>query len=167
MVERFCSSLAGARVLDLGCGSGATLKPLVTRGLRVTGVDLSRAQLDRARARYASAALIQGDLAEVEFAPASFDGVIAYDSLWHVPRAEHGTVLARIRRWAIEGALLLFSVGAPNDRGELHTQLCGAPIYYAAWPRETTFDLLLRARFDLLAFDDSPGRALLVLARAA
>jgi cyclopropane fatty-acyl-phospholipid synthase-like methyltransferase len=167
-VERFRSSLTGTRVLDLGCGGGAILTRLVARGLRVTGVDFSRAQLDRARVACPSAALVQSDMAEVEFADASFDGVIVYDSLWHLPREEHGAVLGRIRRWAVDGAPLLFSVGAldPNDPGDVDTQLCGAPIFYAAWPRETTFDLLRAAGFDLVAFDDTPGRALLVLARA-
>ena len=167
-LERFCSSLTGARVLDLGCGGGAITTRMVARGLRVTGVDFSRAQLNHARVACPSAMLVQGDLAEVEFAPASFDGVNVYDSLWHLPREEHGPVLARIRRWVIEGAFLLLTVGAldPGDPGELHTQLCGAPIYYGGWPRDTTFSLLRGARFDLVSFDDAPGSALVVLARA-
>jgi len=167
-VERFCAALAGARVLDLGCGGGAILSRLVARGLRVTGVDFSRAQLARAQAASPSALLVQGDLAEVAFAAASFDGVIAYDCLWHLPREEHGAVLIRMRHWVVEGAQLLLTVGAldAGDPGEMHTLLCGAPIYYAGWPRDTTFELLRRARFDVVAFDESPGRASLVLARA-
>jgi SAM-dependent methyltransferase len=168
-LERFCSSLSGARVLDLGCGGGAILTRLNARGLRVTGVDVSRAQLGRARAACPSARLVQGDLAEVEFEPASFDGVIAYDSLWHVPREEHGTVFSHIRRWCVDRAPLLLSVAAldPVDPGALDTQLCGAPIYYSGWPRDTTFELLRSARFERVAFDDSPGRAMVVIARAA
>lgn len=167
-LERFCSLLPGTRVLELGCGGGAILKPLIARGLSVTGVDLSRAQLARARAACPSALLVEGDMARVELAPASFDGVIIYDSLWHVPREEHAAVLTRVRRSAVEHAPLLFTVGAldPNDPREPDAQLCGAPIYYSAWPRQTTLDLLRRANFELLAFDDAPERAFLVLARA-
>lgn len=167
-LERFCASLIGDRVLDLGCGGGALLARLVARGLHVTGVDFSRAQLDRARATCPSALLVQGDLAEVAFARAIFDGAIIYDSLWHLPREEHGVALLRIRRWVGDGAPLLLTVGAlaTTDPSDLHTQLCGAPIYYSGWPRDTTLDLLRGAGFDLVAFDESPERALVVLARA-
>ncbi len=167
-LDRFCSSLAGPRVLDLGCGGGAILTRLVARGLRVTGVDFSRAQLDRARAASASPLLVQGDMTSIELAPRSFDGVLAYDSLWHVPREEHGAVLDRVRRWSADDALLLLTVGSldASDPAEADTHLCGAPIYYSGWPRDTTFALLRAARFDLVDFDDDPGRGLILLARA-
>jgi cyclopropane fatty-acyl-phospholipid synthase-like methyltransferase len=167
-LARFCSLLTGERVLDLGCGGGAILTRLVACGLRATGVDFSRAQLDRARARCRSALLLQADMTQVEFEPASFDGVLIYDSLWHVPREEHGAVLTRVRRWSVDGAPLLLTVGAldPNDPREPDGHLCGAPIYYSAWPRETTFDLLRLASYELIAFDDSSERPFLVLARA-
>jgi cyclopropane fatty-acyl-phospholipid synthase-like methyltransferase len=169
-LHRFCSELAGERVLEVGCGGGAVLKGLVAQGLHVTGVDFSRAQLALARATCPSALLIQGDLAEIELAPAIFDGVIAYDCLWHLPREDHGAVLARLRRWMVDGAPLLLTVGAaePDHSGELREEkLCGAPIYYSAWPRDTTFALLRQARLELVDYDQTPERALLLLARAA
>jgi SAM-dependent methyltransferase len=168
-LERFCASLPGARVVDLGCGAGALFGRLIARGLSVVGVDFSRAQLRRARAMFPPVPLIEGDLSEIAFADASFDGAIVYDSLWHVPREEHAAVFKRIRRWIVDGAPLLFTVAAldPRDPDELlDAQLCGAPIYYSGWPRDTTFALLRAARFDVVAFDDTPERALLVLARA-
>ncbi len=157
-LERFCSSLTGARVLDLGCGGGAITTRMVARGLRVTGVDFSRAQLNHARVACPSAMLVQGDLAEVEFAPASFDGVNVYDSLWHLPREEHGPVLARIRRWVIEGAFLLLTVGAldPGDPGR------------AAYTALRCTDLLRRlaARHDIQSAAWRPFRPGLLRRRA-
>jgi hypothetical protein len=112
---------------------------------------------------------VQADLAELEFAPESFDGVIAYDCLWHVPREEHGSVFAAIRRWLVDGAPLLVSVAAidESDPREPDATLCGAPIYYSGWPRETTMALLAAARFAIVDVDDTPDRSLLVLARAS
>lgn len=43
----------GARVLDMCCGPGVFAEPLARRGYDVTGVDLSPAMIDRARARAA------------------------------------------------------------------------------------------------------------------
>src|SRR5687768_5613081 len=47
-------------VLELGCGTGRLLLPLVTAGLSVTGVDISPALLERARAKLAT--VPNGDL---------------------------------------------------------------------------------------------------------
>jgi SAM-dependent methyltransferase len=42
---------AGERVLDVGCGCGATTLRLAAQGARAIGVDISAAMLERARAR--------------------------------------------------------------------------------------------------------------------
>jgi SAM-dependent methyltransferase len=44
---------SGGPVLELGCGTGRILLPLAEDGHRVTGLDLSRAMLERARAKLA------------------------------------------------------------------------------------------------------------------
>lgn len=55
----------GQRVLDVGCGTGRHAVPLASRGLQVTGVDLSPAMLARARAR-ATAAGVELELREAD-----------------------------------------------------------------------------------------------------
>lgn len=49
----------GDPVLELGCGTGRLLLPLAQAGHTVTGIDLSPAQLARARAKLAAAQAIQ------------------------------------------------------------------------------------------------------------
>src|SRR3954470_16054544 len=100
-LERFLASQRpGARLLDLGCGVGIPiLAKLVARGHRAFGVDFSPGALREARSSCPGTALIRADLAEVAFAPGSFHGAIAYDSIWHVPHREHAAVLARLRTW--------------------------------------------------------------------
>src|SRR5579883_951733 len=50
--DRFAALLpAGALVLDLGCGSGLDAAPLAARGLRLIGLDVSRAMLTIAQTR--------------------------------------------------------------------------------------------------------------------
>ena len=49
---------AGGRVLEIGCGWGSFAELAAAQGLRVTGLTLSRAQLEYARARLGERALI-------------------------------------------------------------------------------------------------------------
>lgn len=71
---------AGDRVLDVGCGCGATTVELARRvapGGRVTGIDISAVMLDEARRRAAELGVAaQFELADAQayaFSPASFD----------------------------------------------------------------------------------------------
>lgn len=63
-------------ILDIGCGTGRHAIELAARGYRVTGVDLSAAQLARAREKAAAAGVAvdfrQGDARELDF-EAAFD----------------------------------------------------------------------------------------------
>jgi len=52
----------GDRVLDLACGTGGHALALARRGLRVTGVDLDQAMIDRARAKAAGAPAGEGSV---------------------------------------------------------------------------------------------------------
>jgi SAM-dependent methyltransferase len=49
--ERRAASDGGVEILELGCGSGRLLVPLLRDGYRVVGVDLSRPMLERCRSR--------------------------------------------------------------------------------------------------------------------
>jgi len=68
---------------------------------------------------FADAPLVEADLAEVAFAPGSFDGVISFDAIWNVPREEHGQVFARMREWLAPGGDVLWTIDdfadADND----------------------------------------------------
>lgn len=52
-IERI--GLSGKRLLDVGCGTGATLPPMLARGWQVTGCDISPGMLERARRKFGDA----------------------------------------------------------------------------------------------------------------
>lgn len=89
----------GGRVLDLGCGTGIPAARLLSLQFAVTGVDLSDVMVRRARRAVPDARFIRADLATVRFPPESFDAVIAFYSLFHLPRDQHRSILARIHEW--------------------------------------------------------------------
>jgi len=160
-IEKFGAHMpSSARILDLGCGNGEPhLAAMVARGFRVTGVDFSHEQVIRARARCPTATVVEGDFSEVEFPPAAFDAVLAYDSIFHVPREEHAALFARIRRWLIEAGIALITLGFTPEGagGELRTDHLGAPTFYDAWPLKTSVDLLGAAGLTLVDCNIEPN----------
>lgn len=156
-IDRFLYGLPhSARVLDLGCGNGdPNLAAMVARGFRVTGLDFSHEQVIRARARCPTATVIEGDISEVEIQPATFDGVLAYDSIFHVPREEHAAVFTRIGRWLVDGgsALLTFGFTPEDGGGDLLTDHLGALTFYSAWPLRVSLESLRAAGLTALDHD--------------
>ena len=103
----------GARVLDLGCGAGIpATRRLCDRGLQVVGVDCSAVQLKRAQRLVPAAALVQADMAALDFAPASLDAVVSFCALIHLPVSDQRQVFGRIRGWLRPAGLFLAIVGA-------------------------------------------------------
>jgi ubiquinone/menaquinone biosynthesis C-methylase UbiE len=104
----------GKRVLDAGCGTGYGSAELAQSAAAVTGVDIAPDAIEYARASYPLPGLrfIESSCAAVPFPADSFDLVIAFEVIEHLPdfRAfldESARVLTR------EG---LFIVSSPNKR---------------------------------------------------
>jgi SAM-dependent methyltransferase len=133
-LSRLTPSLAGgARVLDLGCGCGIPAARELAKRYQVTGVDISPLQIERARRLVPGARFICADMAEVEFAPRSFDAVVAFFSLINLPLSEQALVIERVARWLEPGGRLLAVVGKyawtriePDFRG-----VQGVPMYWS------------------------------------
>ncbi|MFF0012141.1 class I SAM-dependent methyltransferase [Streptomyces sp. NPDC005374] len=83
-------------VLDLGCGTGSLSLLAAEQGHRVTGVDLSPAMVELARAKLAGrdAVFLTGDAAMPPVGEQRFDVVLGRHVLWALP--DPGRVL---RRW--------------------------------------------------------------------
>jgi ubiquinone/menaquinone biosynthesis C-methylase UbiE len=139
----------GSSVLDLGCGSGDPAGVEIARQHRVTGVDISQAQIDLARQNVPAGLFLHGDAGSVEFPSASFDAVISFYTLEHIPREEHETILRRIHGWLRPGGLLLFSMEA-GEYDALVGQWLGVPMFMSCYDPETMLRLVGEAGFDLI-----------------
>ena len=71
--------LAGARVLDIGCGSGYFVNRLAEFGARdATGVDLMPARIEAARTRYPGLRFVCANAAQMPFDDTEFDVVTQF-----------------------------------------------------------------------------------------
>jgi ubiquinone/menaquinone biosynthesis C-methylase UbiE len=75
----------GDRVADAGCGQGASVALMRTRGIRALGVDAHSAPLALARARSDAGAFLVAEGDRLPFASASLDGLLSECSLSAMP----------------------------------------------------------------------------------
>ena len=101
----------GATILDLGCGCGIPVAQVLSRQHRVTGVDISPVQIERARQFVPEAEFLCADMATLDFAPSSFDAIVAFYSIIHVPLEEQPMLFGRLTQWLKPHGHLLATVG--------------------------------------------------------
>lgn len=172
-VDRVVEGLpAGARVLDLGCGTGEPVaKHIVECGFRVTGVDESAEMLKFARQTVPEAELIHADMVTVELVEI-FDAAVVWDSMFHVERKHHAAIYRKLATSLRPEARVLLSVGGsePTEHeGEGFTsEMYGQTFYYSGFAPEVTRKLLEESGFEieLWEVDDPTSRGhIAVIAR--
>lgn len=124
LVARFSKMSEGARMLDLGCGTGRFSIPMATRlHFNVTGADSSKEMLDKAREKD-TGRLVKWDMQDAEglsYPDESFDIVFMSHLLHHVD--DSGRVLSDCRRVLTTPGVILIRYGAIEQiRGDVeHT----------------------------------------------
>jgi len=103
-----CGFTPGARLLDVGCGAGATVAHLQeTMGFRITGLDPSPSLLEEARRRNPGLPLVEGRAENLPWPGDSLDGVLCECVLSLLE--EPGRAVAEFRRVLRPGGCLLLS----------------------------------------------------------
>jgi SAM-dependent methyltransferase len=166
--ERFAALLPpSGRVLDAGCGTGQWMRLLLDRGFAVTGIDASPGMLAFARAQCPGAELLKADMTRIDLA-GRFHGIVAWDSVFHVPRALHAALFRSFHGWLEPGGALLLSVGGSED--EFTAPMFGVDFFYSGHAPEVSEQLLRDAGFDVLLreVDDpsSRGHVAIIATRA-
>jgi cyclopropane fatty-acyl-phospholipid synthase-like methyltransferase len=141
----------GARVLDIGCGAGVPMTAAMAERYVVHGIDISGEQTERARANVPQATFQRADVLDVDIAPGSYDAIVAFYSLIHVPRGSHAVLFERIRSWLQPSGVFVASFGVRDDPGTVEADWLGAPMYFSQFDRETTLELITAAGFDVLS----------------
>ena len=139
----------GSAVLDLGCGAGDPADIEIARLHRITGVDISNVQVELARRNVPQGNFIHRDLGALDFPERSFDAVVSFYTLEHLPREQHGEILKRIHDWLQPGGLLLFSHEA-GDMNDVTGQWLGVPMFLSVFDPETMRKLVQDSGFQLV-----------------
>lgn len=144
----------GARVLDLGCGSGLpTAIQLAEAGLEVVGTDESGRMLDLARARVPDATFLQRDLRDLGEELGHFDGVVSFFSLLMLPRADIATVLGSVRERLVPGGRLAISM-VYGDFDFFPISFLGVGTNVSAYPTDDLVQVVLDCGFDVVSAEE-------------
>jgi SAM-dependent methyltransferase len=149
-LDRFASLLReNSSVLDIGCGAGEPIAAyLRDRGFRVTGVDSSPAMIARAQSRMPEQCWHVADMRGLALGR-RFDGILAWDSFFHLTRDDQRAMFPIFRDHAADGCALMFTSG-PSD-GEAMGTFEGEPLYHASLAPRTYRALLAEAGFEVVA----------------
>ncbi|MEM8570015.1 MAG: amino acid adenylation domain-containing protein [Pseudomonadota bacterium] len=116
---------SGDRVLDLCCGTGQMMRPLLERGLRVTGLDLSDKMLGFAAVNAPDAKLIKGDARDFDLDEPVDAVICASASLNHMESLfDLGRVFHSVYRNLSRGGVFVFDMNHPD---QMKKHWSGAP----------------------------------------
>ena len=141
---------AGATVLDLGCGAGVPIARTLAERHKVIAVDFSSEQLALARKRVPGLHLIQADMAHCNFRTASFDAVVSFYAIFHLPLSEHASLISRISEWLRPGGYLMATFSPARQEGYTE-EFFGAEMYWSNLGLSEYKDLLMTSGFDILS----------------
>jgi SAM-dependent methyltransferase len=130
-LDRFLAHVRpGGLILDIGCGMGEPIaRYLVEAGRRVVGIDLSESLIALGRARFPGHEWFVADMRTMSLGR-RFDGLLAWDSFFHLGMDEQRAIFPRFAAHALPGAPLLFTSG-PSE-GESMGEYHGEPLYHAS-----------------------------------
>jgi len=143
----------GTEVLDLGCGCGVPEAELLSTRFRLTGVDISDVQIERARRLLPNVRFVRADMTQLAFPARAFGGVVCLYSLIHVPLGEQPGLLSEVHRWLRPGGVFLVTTGATAwtgvEEGWLGSNVKmywshADAVTYERWFRERGFRILRR-----------------------
>jgi SAM-dependent methyltransferase len=149
-LDHFCTLLpSGGSVFDVGCGSGEPIaRFLIEHGYEVTGVDSSPSLIDICARHFPCQHWTVADMRVLNL-DTCFDGIIAWDSFFHLCPEDQRRMFPILRRHAASHAALLFTSG--SAAGTVLGEFQGEPLYHASLDCAEYRELLDRYGFSVVS----------------
>ncbi len=155
-LERFLTLVPpGGHILDVGCGFGHLASYVIRQGRRVTGVDSSPTLIARARERHPDMDWVVGDMRTFDLAQAGdgaqrFDGVLAWDSFFHLTADDQRAMFPRFAAHTLPGGTLMFTSG--HIAGVAMGTYQGDPLFHDSLAQDEYRALLAATGFTVVQF---------------
>jgi SAM-dependent methyltransferase len=139
-----------ASVLDAGCGAGIPISQMLRERFYVTGVDFSEAQVELAKKNVPNAQFLCEDMTKLDFQDDTFDGIVSYYAIIHIPRQEHQSLLVNFYRMLKPDGLALLCLGAEHLIDDVDDNYLGTRMYWSHYDTETYLRMLKECGFSIL-----------------
>src|SRR6185295_16928052 len=107
----------------------------------------SARMLALAREAFSNAILIQADVRTADV-PGPFDAIIAWDSIFHIPRTDHKAIFERFRAWLRPGGRMLLSLGG-SAAEDFTSEMLGETFYYSGHEPSEALNMLKQVGFEV------------------
>ena len=148
----------GSDLLDLGCGAGTPTTKRLAEHFTVTGVDISRCQIERARRNVPNASFIRADMTSLRLPQCSFDAVTAFFSIIHVPRDEQSELLESIADWLRPNGVFLATMTARGKEVDFDKCWMGAPMFWSGYDGDTNIGMIRAAGLHIVIIEETEDR---------
>ena len=151
-LNTFLKNLAeGSSILDLGCANGMPVAKILSKDFDYLGVDISPVQIEQARYSYPEANFLVSDFTKLSFARSSFDAILAFYSIIHIPLEDQQDLISSIYQWLRPNGIFMAIVGAKNWTGTENDWLeAGISMYWSHTDIETYLTWFTSTGFILL-----------------
>jgi SAM-dependent methyltransferase len=149
-LEKFVALLpVGGTILDIGCGTAEPMaRFLIDAGYRLTGVDSSPNMIEACRRRFPLRDWLVMDMRNLSL-PDRFDGLVAWDSFFHLTPDDQRNMFAIFDVHAAPHAALMFTSGPRH--GEAIGTFQGEPLYHGSLDPDEYRRLLQANGFEIVA----------------
>ncbi|WP_351236011.1 methyltransferase domain-containing protein [Streptomyces sp. NPDC002133] len=140
----------GARVLDVGSGTGRPTAEILARaGLAVTGIDVSAEMIRLARARVPAARFERADVRTYRAPDGGYDAVCAFFPLLMMDQPEVADSLTRMASWVVPGGSFAMAT-VPGDIRGLDIMWMGHEVTVSSLATEDQLRVLEQASLEVV-----------------
>lgn len=152
-----------ASVLELGCGAGVPCTQiLASHTSSLVAVDISTAQLELAKEnvkkgedgqeKVGTVEFVKSDMHALSFPNETFDAVVGFYSIIHLPREEQAVVMKRIPSWLKPGGYFLanFAATASEESWNENWLVEGRGMFWSSWDEGTTLEMVKGVGLDVI-----------------
>lgn len=140
---------AGEPVLELGCGHGGMTTRMLASRYQLTGIDLAENLLALARKDNPQAEFICADMVEYPFRLDHFAAVVAFYSLFHLPRTELAPMLRKINASLKSGGWFVGCLGIGNHEPIKEPDFLGVEMVSSSFDAQINENLFIEAGFNV------------------